>query len=113
MDDMLVKCKVTLDHVAHLADMFKILRKYHMKLNPLKCAFGVASRKFLGFMVNQRGIEANSEKIQALLDMRSPSKTKEVQSLTKRVAALNRFVSKATDKCLSFFESLKDNTRFL
>ena len=64
-------------------------------------------------MVNQRGIEANQEKIQALLDMRCPSKTKEVQSLTGRVAALNRFISKATDKCLPFFESLKGNKRFL
>ena len=60
-------------------------------------------------MVNQRGIEANPEKILALLDMWSPSKTKEVQSLTGRVVALNRFISKATDKCLPFFESLKGN----
>ena len=90
-----------------------------MKLNPLKCAFGAAFRKFLGFMVNQRGIKANLEKIQALLDMRSllnmrsPSKTKEVQSLIGRVAALNRFISKATDKCLPFVESLKGNKKFL
>ena len=64
-------------------------------------------------MVNQRGIEANLEKIQALLDMRSPSKTKEVQSLTGRIAALKRFISKAIDKCLPFFESLKGKKRFL
>ena len=64
-------------------------------------------------MVNQRGIEANLEKIQALIDMRSPSKTKEVQSLTRMVAAFNRFISKATNKCLPFFDSLKGNKRFL
>ena len=113
VNDILVKSKVASDHITQLADMFKILRKYCMKLNPLKCAFGVAFGKFLGFMVNQRGIEANLEKIQALLDMRSPSKTKEVQSLTGRVAALNRFISKVTDKCLPFFESLKGNKGFL
>ena len=45
--------------------------------------------------------------------MRSLSRTKEVQSLTGRVAALNRFISKATDKCLPFFDSLKGNKRFL
>ena len=84
-----------------------------MKLNPLKCVFGVASGKFLGFMVNHRGIEANPKKIQALVDMRSPSKVKEVQSLTERVAALSRFISRAIDKCLPFFDSLKDNKRFL
>ena len=47
--------------------MFEILRKYQMKLNPMKCAFGVSSEKFLGFMVNQRWIEANPKKIKALL----------------------------------------------
>ena len=78
-----------------------------MKLNPSKCAFGVSSGKFLGFMVSQRGIEANLDKIQAILDMEPPKNTKEVQSLTGRVAALNRFVSKATDKCLPFFKILR------
>ena len=99
VDDILVKSKVASDH----ADTFNILRTYRMKLNPLKCAFSVVSRKFLGFIVNQRGIEANLEKIQTLIDMQSSSSAKEVQSLTKRVVALNRFISKATDKCLSFF----------
>ena len=59
------------------------------------------------------GIETNPEKIQALIDMRSPSRTKEVRSLTKRVVAPNRFISKATDKCLPFFDSLKGNKGFL
>ncbi|XP_065628026.1 uncharacterized protein LOC111988600 [Quercus suber] len=77
-----------------------------MKLNPSKCAFGVSSGKFLGFMVSERGIEANPDKIQAILDMEPPKNIKEVQSLTGRVAALNRFVSKATDKCLPFFKIL-------
>ena len=78
-----------------------------MKLNPSKCAFGVVSRKFLGFMVSHRGIEANPEKIKAILDMKPLQSIKEVQSLTGRVAALKRFVSKATDKCLPFFKVLK------
>ena len=52
MDDMLVKSKIATDHVAHLSDTIVILRRYQIKLNPLKCAFGVASGKFLGFMVN-------------------------------------------------------------
>ena len=78
-----------------------------MKLNPSKCAFGVASGKFLGFMVSHRGIEANPKKIKAILDMKSPQSIKEVQSLTGRVTALNMFVSKATDRCLPFFKVLK------
>ena len=52
VDDMFVKSKTVADHVAHLANIFAILKRYQMKLNPLKCAFGVASEKFLGFMVN-------------------------------------------------------------
>uniref|UniRef100_A0A2N9IPA1 Uncharacterized protein n=1 Tax=Fagus sylvatica TaxID=28930 RepID=A0A2N9IPA1_FAGSY len=76
-------------------------------LNPNKCVFGVSSGKFLGFMVSQRGIEANPDKIKAVLEMTPPRSTKEVQSLTGRVAALNRFVSRATDKCLPFFKTLR------
>ena len=64
-----------------------------MKLNPLKCAFGVESGKFLGFMINQRGIKANPKKIKVFLEMSLPKKPKEVMSLTGRVAALSRFVS--------------------
>ena len=78
-----------------------------MKLNPSKYAFGVSLGKFLGFMVSQRGIEANPDKIQAILDMERPKNIKEVQSLTGRVTTLNRFVSKAIDKCLPFFKILR------
>ena len=73
--------------------MFNILRKYRMKLNPMKCAFRLALGKFLGFMVNQRGIEENPEKINVLLEMSSPRKPKKVMTLIHRVAALSHFVS--------------------
>ena len=107
VDDMLVKSQDEGRHLDDLQETFDTLRQYHMKLNPSKCAFGVSSGKFLGFMVSYRGIEANPDKIQAILDMKPPQNTKEIQSLTGRVAALNRFVSKATDKCLPFFKVLK------
>ena len=99
IDDMLVKSTTAELHIAHLVDAFLILREYNMKLNPAKCAFGVSAGKFLGFIVNNRGIEANLDKIKAVLDMLSPSSIKEVQSLTGRIAALSHFVSKASDKC--------------
>ena len=54
-----------------------------------------------------RGIEVNPEKVQAIINMTSPKTVKEVQKLTRRIAALNRFVSRATDKCLPFFKTLK------
>ena len=78
-----------------------------MKLNPSKCAFKVSSGKFLRFMVSQRGIEANPKKVKAILKISSPRTIKEVQSLIGKVAALNRFISKATNKCLLFFKTLK------
>ena len=59
IDDIMVKSKQRSDHVAHLQQTFDLLKKYDMKLNPLKCAFGVSVGRFLGFMVTQRGIEAN------------------------------------------------------
>ena len=107
VDDMLVKSKEELAHLDDLKETFTSLKKYQMKLNLSKCVFGVASGKFLGFMVSQRGIEANPEKVQAIINMASPRTVKEVQKLTGRIAALNRFVSRATDKCLPFFKTLK------
>ena len=74
-----------------------------MKLNQSKCVFGVTIGKLLGFMVFQRSIEINLDKIWAIMEMASPGNTKEVQCLNDKVAALNRFVSRATDKFLPFF----------
>ena len=59
IDDMLVKSKELSDHTTHLQQTFELLRAYGMKLNPAKCAFGVSVGRFLGFMMTQRGIEAN------------------------------------------------------
>ena len=107
IDDMLVKSTKSDLHITHLSEAFQILRNYNMKLNPAKCTFGVSAEKFLGFIVNHRGIEANPDKIKAVLDMPSPSGIKEVQRLTGRIAALSRFVSRASDKCRPFFQVLK------
>ena len=104
---MLVKSLDEGKHLDDLLETFDTLRQYNMKLNPSKCAFVVSSGKFLRFMVSYWGIEANPDKIQAILDIKPLRNIKEIQSLTKRVAALNRFVSKATDKCLPFFKVLK------
>ena len=104
IDDMLVKSTTAELHIAHLSEAFQILRNYNMKLNPAKCAFEVSAEKFLGFIVNHRGIEANPDKIKVVLDMPSPSSIKEVQRLTGRIAALSRFVSRASDECQPFFK---------
>ena len=63
VDNMLVKSRKEEDHLEDLRETFDTLHSYNKKLNPGKCAFEVTARKFLGFMVSQRGIEANPNKI--------------------------------------------------
>ena len=107
VDDMLIKSREENTHLDDLKKIFATLRQYQIRLNPSKYAFGMSLEKFLEFMVSQRGIEANLEKIRVILEMTSPKTMKEVQTLTGRIAALNRFISKATDKYLPFFKTLK------
>ncbi|KAF8049051.1 hypothetical protein N665_2316s0001 [Sinapis alba] len=113
IDDMLVKSLVARDHVRHLSECFDTLNKYGMKLNPAKCTFGVMSGEFLGYIVTKRGIEANLKQISVVLDLPNPKTYWEIQRLTGRVAALNRFISRSTDKCLPFYELLRGNKKFL
>ena len=108
VDDMLIKGWREDDHLEDLKETFDTFRSYNIKLNSSKCTFGVIAGKFLGFMVSQRGIEANPDKIRAIVEMPPPPKNvREVQSLNDKVAALNRFVLRATDKCLPFFRTLR------
>ena len=72
VDDMISKSKTVPDHIKDLKECFENIRKNSMKLNPEKCAFGVEAGKFLGFMVSNRGIEANPEKIKVVLDVKNP-----------------------------------------
>ena len=107
IDDMLVKSKEHLDHVEQLQEGFELLRAYGMKLNPSKCAFGVSAGRFLGFMVTQRGIEANLTQLKAILEPPAPASRKGVQQLTGRLAALGQFIYRFTDHLKPFFATLK------
>ncbi|XP_012851511.1 PREDICTED: uncharacterized protein LOC105971204 [Erythranthe guttata] len=112
IDDMLVKSIKVADHLTDLSQCFSILRKYKMKLNPLKCSFGVRGGKFLGYMISQRGIEANPAKIEAITSMAPPTSIKKVQQLNGCLAALNRFISRSADKGLPFFKILRGGKKF-
>ena len=112
IDDMLVKSFRAKSHVDDLRRCFAILNEHEMKLNPTKCTFAVTSGEFLGCIVTKRGIEANPRKIAAIMKLPSPKNTREVQRLTGRIAALNRFISRSTDKCLPFYQLLRANKRF-
>ena len=104
---MLVKSLCENNHLDDLQETFDTLRLYNMKLNQSKCVFEVTAGKFLGFIVSQRGIEVNPEKVRVIMELEPPRTVKEVQSLNGKVVALNRFVSKATNKCLPFFRILR------
>ena len=82
-----------------------------MKLNPTKCAFGFSAGRFLGFMMTQRGIEANPVQLKAILESLAPSSRKGVQQLTGRLAALGRFISRFIDHLKKFFAILKEANR--
>ncbi|KAL0421739.1 UNVERIFIED_CONTAM: putative protein K02A2.6 [Sesamum latifolium] len=112
VDDMLVKSKKATDHVKDLEETFSVLRKYKLKLNPAKCTFEVQGGRFLGFMVTQRGIEANPLKIRAIIDMKALTCLNEAQRLTGRIAALSRFISKSGKKSLPFFKMLRKAKTF-
>ncbi|KAL0303502.1 UNVERIFIED_CONTAM: hypothetical protein Sradi_6218300 [Sesamum radiatum] len=109
---MLVKSKEKQNHVTDLEEIFYVLRKYKLKLNLGECAFKVQGGHCLGFMVTQRGIEANPINIKAILDMKAPTNINEVQRLTERIAALSRFISKAVEKSFPFFKTLRKAKNF-
>jgi hypothetical protein len=112
VDDVVVKTRDSSTLIDDLEETFAPLREYHWKLNPNKCVFGVPSGKLLGFIISQRGIEANPEKISAITSMIAPTSIKDVQKLTGCMAALNRFISRLGERGLPFFKLLKHQEKF-
>ena len=103
IDDMVVKSKVVSEHLRDLGSTFGVLRKHKLRLNTSKCSFGVGSSKFLGYMVTHRGIEVNPDQIKAINDLKPLQNAKEVQKLTRMIAALNRFISRSADRYRPFY----------
>ena len=112
-DDMVFKSLHAKDHVKHLETTFDILKTFNMKLNPAKCSFGMSSGKFLGYMVTKRGIEASPEQIKSIMELESQKTIKDIRKLTGRVAALNRFISRSSERCKPFCDLLRKNSEFL
>ena len=112
VDDMIVKSKQPHDHLRDLGETFDRLQFFEMRLNPTKCIFGASSGKFLGYLMSQHGIEANPDKVWAIMDMQPPTTIKEIQKLAGRVAALGRFLPRSADKCYEFFKILKNPEQF-
>ncbi|XP_074327806.1 uncharacterized protein LOC141665720 [Apium graveolens] len=107
VEDMITKSTTIPGHVEDLKECFNNLRKNQLKLNSEKCTFGVGAGKFLGFIISNRRIEPNPEKIKAIQEMRAPRTQKDVQKQVGSLAALERFVSKLVERCLPLFDLLK------
>ncbi|XP_062100745.1 uncharacterized protein LOC133806667 [Humulus lupulus] len=110
IDDMVIKSKQSSSHINDLTECFDILDTHKMKLNPSKCVFGVSSGQFLGYVVSQRGIEANPTQIASLSEVKEPRTIRDIQALTDKVVALSRFISRMSDRCQPFLQCIKKST---
>ncbi|KAK4407979.1 Transposon Tf2-12 polyprotein [Sesamum angolense] len=112
VDDLVVKSKKRDNHFHNLRKVFERLRRYQLKMNPFKCAFGVTSEKFLGFIVRQRGIEIEQAKIDNILRMLEPRNIHELKSLQGKLAYLRRFISSLAGRCQQFSRLIKKDVPF-
>ena len=96
VDDMLVKSKDRESHIINLRKFFKRIKEYKLRLNPQKCIFGVTTRKLLGFVVSDRGIEVDQSKIKTILEMPPPRSEKEIRGFLGRLQYISRFIAKLT-----------------
>ena len=103
VDDMIAKSKKREDHGKVLRKLFKRLRKYELRLNPAKCSFRVKSGKLVGFVVSDRGIEVDPDKIRAIQSMSSPKTEKEVRGFLGRLNYIARFIAQLTTTCEPIF----------
>nr|GEV96755.1 reverse transcriptase domain-containing protein [Tanacetum cinerariifolium] len=111
VDDLVIQNHTEHEIFRDIKEMFHNLRRINMKLIPKKCTFGAEEGVFLGHVVNLKGVKACLEKAEAVMKLQSPQTLKEAQSLNKKLASLNRFISKSTKKSLSFFKTLKSFTK--
>jgi hypothetical protein len=107
VDDLIMKSSDRAGHVSDLAETLANMRRVGLKLNPEKCVFGVTKGKILRYLISAKRIEANLDKIRAIREMEEPKTKKDIQKLNGRVAALNRFISRSTERRLPFFKALK------
>jgi hypothetical protein len=113
VDDIVVKSKKTGDLVPDLTKVFAKLRQHRVKLNPEKCIFGVLRGMLLGFVVSERSIEANPEKISTIMDMRPIRNLKGVQRVTGCLAALSRFIARLREHNLPLYKLMKKFDHFM
>lgn len=113
VNDIMVKSHKKETLLGDLKETFDNLRVYQMKLNPMKCVFGVPAGKLVGFFVSERGIEANPDKIKAITSLVKPANINQVQCMAGRITALNRFISRRGEKTIPLYQLLKKTGQFI
>src|ERR1044072_1611605 len=107
IDDVVVKYASKNGHFDHLRYAFERMRKHGLKMNPLKCAFGVVVGDFLGFVVHKKGIEINQNKTKAIFNTSPPSNKKQLQYLLGKINFLRRFISNLSGRTKIFSPLVK------
>jgi hypothetical protein len=113
VDDIVVKSKRIGDLVPGLTEVFAKLQQHGVKLNPEKCIFGVPRGMLLGFVVSERGIKANPEKISAIVDMGPIKNLKGVQRVTGCLTVLSRFIARLGECSLPLYKLMKKSDHFM
>jgi hypothetical protein len=93
IDDVVVKLVEIKDHMTDLKLSLERMKKYGLRMNPLKCAFGVTTGKFLWFVVHERGIQIDPKKLESITNIGEPASKKDVQKLLGKINYLRRFIS--------------------
>ena len=93
IDNILVKLRLRGDHLGHLREAFKLMRRHRLWLNPEKCVFGVGSINFLKFLVSERRIEMALRQVKAIIKMQPSITKKQIKTLTGKLVVLNKFSS--------------------
>jgi hypothetical protein len=113
VDDVVVKTKQNDTLLDDIKETFTNLRRCRMKLNPEKCTFGVPAGKLLGYIISQRGIEANPSKIKAIEALEPPTELKDIQKFAGCLASLSRFVSRLGEKEMLLYQLMKKTCHFV
>uniref|UniRef100_A0A2N9GXX6 Integrase catalytic domain-containing protein n=1 Tax=Fagus sylvatica TaxID=28930 RepID=A0A2N9GXX6_FAGSY len=113
VDDIVVKSKKREDHLRVLRKVFDRCRLYKLKMNPLKCAFGVSAGKFLGFLVHNRGIDVDPAKASAIATMKAPTSHKELKSFLGRLSYIRRFIPGLAAATAIFMPLMKKGVPFV
>ena len=110
--DIVVKSKTRAGHFQVLKRVFERCRMYKLRMNPLKCAFGVSVGKFLGFLVHHRGISVDLAKATAIATMKKPTTIRELKSFLRRISYIRRFVPGLASVISELTKLLKKGVEF-